>query len=436
MKGQKWSKCRGFVAAIILTSMLVSLMTGCPRRAPAVPPDAPIRVAIAGPMAFIHGDHKWKGAVMAAEEINAAGGVTVGGQKRPLELVKVDTNELLSVPDAASAVERAITVDNVDVIIGGFRSEAVLAMMDVAMDHKVLHLGVGSISPAITDRVYNDFDRYKYFFRVFPYSAAHVVQTSFLLLQEAAAVVREELGIEKPKVAVMVEKVLGFDPVAVAAPKAIPAMNMEVVGLWRPSQVATDVTSELAAIRESGAHIIFSILSGPVGIAYARQWEEMQIPAVSVGVNVEAMGGRFWQATGNKGNYEATLTFLANTPVTEKSVPFFNNFVEKHGEFPIYLAATYDAVYILAEAIERAGSLEGEALVTAMRATDYKGTAGRFVFDERHDPLWGPEHLTGLGIQWIDGVPTAFWPNGWQGLRFEGTQRFRIAPWVLEHWRN
>lgn len=73
---------------------------------------------------------------MAAEEINEAGGVSVAGVKRPVELVKVDTNELQSVPDAASAVERAITVDKVDFLIGAWRSEAVLAMQDVAMDYK------------------------------------------------------------------------------------------------------------------------------------------------------------------------------------------------------------------------------------------------------------------------------------------------------------
>ena len=52
-----------------------------------------------------------------------------------------------------------------------------------------------------------------------------------------------------------------------AAQANLPKMNMEVVGLWQPSAVATDVTAELAAIDRAGADIVFTVLSGPVGIS-------------------------------------------------------------------------------------------------------------------------------------------------------------------------
>src|ERR1035437_5883593 len=102
-----------------------------------------IKIAILGPMAFVQGENHWAGAAMARDEINKAGGISVGGAKRQIELVKVDTNEIQSVPDATNAIERAITRDKADFLIGGFRSEAVLAMQEVAMDAKKLFLGVG-----------------------------------------------------------------------------------------------------------------------------------------------------------------------------------------------------------------------------------------------------------------------------------------------------
>jgi len=74
-----------------------------------------IRIGVIGPMQFQMGEHHWLGATLAADEINAAGGIQVGNETYQIKLVQVDSNELVSVPDAASAAERAITVDNVAV---------------------------------------------------------------------------------------------------------------------------------------------------------------------------------------------------------------------------------------------------------------------------------------------------------------------------------
>ncbi|HAZ31975.1 MAG TPA: hypothetical protein DCY61_04705, partial [Dehalococcoidia bacterium] len=82
----------------------------------ACPPPRPveevptIKIGVIGPMKFIQGEHHWAGAEMAAEEINAAGGVDVGGVMHRIELIKADSNEILSIIDAVSAMERIITV--------------------------------------------------------------------------------------------------------------------------------------------------------------------------------------------------------------------------------------------------------------------------------------------------------------------------------------
>jgi len=80
------------------------------------------------------------------------------------ELVKADSNELLSLTDATNAMERLITSDKVDFIVGGFRTEAVLPMQDIAMYNKKIFIGTGAAHPELCLRVAKDYNRYKYFF--------------------------------------------------------------------------------------------------------------------------------------------------------------------------------------------------------------------------------------------------------------------------------
>src|SRR3981189_2913561 len=111
-----------------------------------------IKIAILGPMAFVQGEHHWYGAEMARDEINKAGGINVGGKRMQIELVRADTNEIQSLPDATNAVERVITRDKADFLIGGFRSEAVLAMQEVAMDYKKIFLGAGAADARLGEK--------------------------------------------------------------------------------------------------------------------------------------------------------------------------------------------------------------------------------------------------------------------------------------------
>ena len=79
-----------------------------------------IKIGVIGPMNFMQGKGHWNGALMAADEINAKGGVQVGKEKMKIELVKADSNEFLNVTDATNAMERLLTKDKVDFIVGGF----------------------------------------------------------------------------------------------------------------------------------------------------------------------------------------------------------------------------------------------------------------------------------------------------------------------------
>lgn len=412
-----------------------------------------IRIGVVGPMAFIQGRHHWQGATLAAEEINAAGGITVGGTSYTIELVRVDSNEMNPGPDAVTAVERAITVSKVDFLVGGFRTEAMLAMTEVAADHKKIFLIAGAADNKLLEgRVDKNYARYKYLFRVTPARSTYLAQTSFLQLREVMNLFRQELGIEEPKVAILAEQAEWANPIVtfltlqLNAPLAVGGLGGKHVGTWRPSALATSLTAELAAIERSGAHIVFTVFSGPVGVVFGRDWGRLQIPVAAVGINVEAQAQGWLEATGGYGAYAATVGIYADgveaTPATQ---PFIAAFRERFGELPLYTAGTYDAIHILADAIRRAGSLEADAIIAALEETDYLATIGRIVFDKTHDPLWGPDYLTGVGVQWLEGRPAGFWPREWRPdpanhpdlvVGFPGTVPYQIPPWVVAHWQG
>jgi branched-chain amino acid transport system substrate-binding protein len=390
----------------------------------------PIKIGIVGPMAFVQGEHHWNGALLARDAINAAGGIQVGNAKRPVELVRVDSNEIMSVPDAASAVERALTRDRVDFLIGGFRSEAVLAMQEVAMDYKKIFLGVGAAHDELGLRVQKDPARYKYWFRVSPVKSSDLGRLLFAVLGSVAEEIRTALGVPAPRVAILAEKAIWVEPLVKVAQANLPKMKMEVVGLWQPSPVATDVTAELSAIQRAGAQLVLTIISGPMGIVMARQMGELQVPAIPFGINVEAQKDGFWAATAQKANYVSTLNTYADVEITPRTRPFVEAYRKRFGGNPTYTAGTHDAVLLLKDAIEKVGTLDADKLVEVLQKIEFVGTAGKLVFDKHHDPTFGPGFTTGLGVQWQDGQLVAFWPKDWHGITYPGVQAFRIPPYM------
>jgi len=398
-----------------------------------------IKIGVAGPMKTTAGENHWRGALIAQDEINKAGGVLVGVVKVPIELVKVDTNEELSVSDAVLAIEKAAS--EVHFFVGTKRTESALAMQDAAMRYKKIFIGCGAAHPELCVRVAKNYDKFKYWFRVM-INSSFMGKVLFLHLADVGKIVREELGIERPKVAVLADKLIWADPIVMAVEKNAPKMGLEVVGSWRPSANASDVTAELAAIKDSGAHIIFQAVSGPMGVALGKQWGELEIPAALIGGSSYAVVKTFWEATGGHGIYVTTQTGLGPAKISEKSIPFWDTFVKRFDDFPGYTAVTYDAVYILKEAIERAGTLDPDALVPELEKTDYTGAYGRMVFyppDHQfaHDLRFGPGYNTWVINQWREGgTVRVVWPYGWEGITYEGSDKCMLPPWMVEYWKK
>jgi len=240
-----------------------------------------IKIGVAGPMRFAWGKNMWAGAQLAAEEINNSGGVLMKGEKYNLELVQADSNDYRSVIDATNAIKRLISVDKVDLFIAGARSEAILAQQEVIADHQVIYVFSGGGSPALHTPLVKDYERYKYFFNMFPNAAYHF-KTDCAVLDMVAAKIRQELGIDKPKVALVIEKAKWADAFVRGAESVLPGIGLEIVGVWRPSPFASDLTSEITALKSAGAHIIFEVFTGPAGVIFNKQVGEFQIPAIVI----------------------------------------------------------------------------------------------------------------------------------------------------------
>jgi branched-chain amino acid transport system substrate-binding protein len=376
-----------------------------------------IKIAVLGPMSFVQGEHHWAGAEMARDEINKSGGINAGGKRMQVELVRADTNEIQSVPDATNAIERVITRDKVDFLVGGFRSEAVLAMQEVAMDYKKLFLGVGAAHSKLGANVEANYERYKYWFRVAPVKDVDLARTLFAVMGSIGQQIRTELKTETPKVAILAEKAVWTEALVAAAQKNLPALKMEVVGTWQPSATATDVTAELSAIDRSGAQIVFTMLSGPVGISVGRQMGERNMKAVAWGINVEGQKEEFWQAAAGKAQFVSTLDTYSEVEMTPKTVSFVKAYKERFKKAPTYTAATYDALMLLKTAIEQAGSTDADKLIPVIEKMEHVGSGATLTWDKRHDPIWAVGKTAGIAVQWQDGKKVPFWPPQVKGMQ-------------------
>ena len=409
-----------------------------------------IKIGVIGPMKFVQGISHWNGATMAAEEINAKGGVQVGNKRMLIELVQADSNESVNVTDAANAMERLVTKDKVNFVVGGFRTEAVLAMQDIACEHKVIFIGVGAAHPQLCSRVADNYDLYKYFFRGTPFNSTYLVRTAFIHLDYVAGILKKELKISKLKVAVVAEKAMWADPMVKTCEAVIPQKGMILAGTWRPSATATDVSAELSAIQRSGAHIIFTIFSSSVGIPFARQAGELKIPAVQVGINVEGQKDGFMQATQGKGDYVMTSnSYCQGVENNELTKPFVDAYVKKFGETPTYTADTYAAImYGLVPTIEEAGTLKSDKVVSILENRVYKVPGGvvKYMKDPEgkplHDLTWGPGNLTGIATQWQNGKLVGVWPYKAKltpdspEVTYKGIVPYKIAPWVIKKYKK
>jgi branched-chain amino acid transport system substrate-binding protein len=377
----------------------------------------PIVVGCPVPRASAYGQNGERGMILAAEEINAAGGVKVGNTKRPLKLEIIDTrDEEPGVPtsEVLLAIEKLILQKKSDMIVGGpCMSECGLAAIDLYAKYKILDIvSIGCYTPGWDKKVGSDLNKYKYSFRESG-SVAWYIKEGVDLLHD----IKEKFGFNK--------MFISIDDSAMCRGAAEIVKNLavkdgwEIVGFDKHPIASTDYSVALGDCKKSGAKVLFIWAYSPETSIMLRQWADMEIPALPIGFIGAAEDPGFWEATKGKGAYTiVTLSETGCTPsnVTPWTTKYYNAF-QKRWKVPprsTGCVSAYEGVYVLKDAIERAGSTETDALIPTLEKTNLSAVRGTIRFNENHQIVYGYDPKTsvlGNWVQWQDGKRVTIHPQ-------------------------
>ncbi len=306
------------------------------------------------------------GVKLAADEINAAGGIL--GRKIRL-VVEDDQGRAES---AASVMEKLITRDDVIAVIGENSSNQSLAAAPIAQANGVPMISPSSTNPAVTER--GDF-----IFRVCftdPYQG-----------KALAAFVRNNLKLDTA--AILVDRKNDYSVgLANVFRKEFEGAGGHIVAEQSYSGGDAEFRPQLTTIRAAKPQALF--IPG-----FYTEVGQIAIQARDLGLTIPLVGGDGWDSPaviqiGGKsieGSYFSDHYFVGDTrPVVQT---FVNEYRKRHGKNPEATAALgYDALKIFAEAAKRANSLDKKAIRDQIAATkDYQGVSGTITMGADRNPI-------------------------------------------------
>jgi branched-chain amino acid transport system substrate-binding protein len=256
-------------------------------------------------------------------------------------------------------------------------------------------------------------DKYKYLFKSSPTEIDLVMG-----LMKAMALVKSKLNYNTAFL--LIEDVDFAKAGAVAATVQLESAGWKVVGEAYTPLGMTDYSGSLSKMKDSGAQAGFYIYSSEAA-PLAKQYQAMQLNALMVGVCDPLGGPNAWNST--QGAVKGWVNFICgagNMPVQKmpKTVTFVDAYQKRHGEPPqivLGCAQAYDAVYILADAIKKTGSLDPDKLTSAVLATEHNGVVGLTKYPAiSHQSPYTEDPSTGLicpVFQWWDGKRVPILPG-------------------------
>jgi len=400
--------------------LLLAVVSVLSVSAPYVYAADPVVIGVPTSTGFLEGKECLKAVEMAAEEINAKGGVNVGGEKRLFKIESIDIRDAapgVPVPEALLGLEKIILEKKpAALVVGPFRSEALMAGMDIIAKYKVPLLGTIAMSPASEAKVKKDPEKYKYIFRTC-LNAKYLVK----YLAGTMAFTNKQFGFNK--VYIMNQDVAWARKTAEIITKVyFDKAGWEVVGHEAYPTGTSDFSSALMKVRAKGAQVILPIFDMPQSGTLVKQWNAMKVPALMAGFISPLAGPGAWKTFNGKIGGAINCNFEMGSAMSSDKVPSsktFNDAYRKkwgaaiqagHGPAP-----SYESVYILAEAIERAGSVDADAIVAELKKTDRAGVMGRIKFDEGNQVVYHmdpKESAVAAVLQWNDdGTRTIIFPT-------------------------
>ena len=390
----------GSASLIALAGAVVLGLNAGPARAA-----DPIKIAVIAEAQAIAGASMPQAAQLAADEINAKGGV----DGRKIEIITYDNHS--SSADSVRAFQRAVNEDKVNAVIASYISEVVLALEPWAARLKTVMVTPGAASNEITKAVNKDYEKNKYTF--------HGYLTSASLALSVCDAAKDLLvdGKHMKTAVIMSEDAAWTKPLDVGYQECLPKIGLKVLDHIRFSPDTTDFTPIFNKIEAAKPDVIITGISH-VGVQPTVQWKNQQVPIPMFGISSQATNETFGKDTNQAS--DGVLYQGVSGPdlaITPKSLPFAEAFRKKFGNFPSYCGYTaYDEVYYLADAIKRAGSTDSDKMVAALEKTDWEGTIGRVQFYGKNDEFthglkYGKGLITGAMLQWQDGKQVPVWPK-------------------------
>ena len=373
-KVQKWKAAAGLVTG--LASLLA--LSG-----PALAVECPIKIGGLAPLSApgsVTGGEAMRVAMLLAErDINAAGGV-LGCD---IDVVIADTEGL---PEKARALmEKLITQDGVVAVGGGYHSSVGVAGKDIANDRGI---------PVVFAETWNDTitgDKQKYIFRIAPLSS----WASGVIWKFAA----QAPGVKK--VVIVTENTDYGIPAAAECEKGLASKGISstTFGVDIGTQ---DFAGIVERVKAENPDYLIVLLTGEAGFNYAQQAadagvgpQDMMFHANQSGLESKA----FWENVPD-GNFSFMARIgVPETMYNESALKMANDYKAQTGKTGVesYALEAYDSIGVIAQAINEAGSTNGDAIVEALENISHEGTLGRiyFPYGTKKDPS-----VDGKGDEW------------------------------------
>jgi len=369
-----------------------------------------IKIGICADLNGFNGKKILQGAKLAAEQVNAEGGVL--GRKFEIVAEDDDSETSGNMEFATKTYTRLITVDGADFTIS---YTFALAYQEIASQHKKIFFTLYDASNEFTQGVLDNYEKYKYNFRTGVGNNTAAVEG----ISDTISVCRNYTGFNK------VAFIYGFFLESLVSPiiERLEEYGFDVV-LSEPVTSPLEFSSAFAKAEAAGAEIIYPfLLFEGGGIQFVKEYYDRQSPTVLWGHINLGSSNEFWEMTGGRCESITNSGYpvVAGYPLTTKTVPTKEAYFAEWGEeINNHAAAAYDTVrFILPDAIKRAGTIDTDAVIEALESTDIETSlCRRFVLTNSHDIMVGKEGPNRLSddyfivamFQWQNGIQVPVYP--------------------------
>jgi branched-chain amino acid transport system substrate-binding protein len=328
---------------------------------------------------------------IAVQQLNAAGGVTLGGKKMQIELTMLDDE---SDPTKTVARLETLATQGVVAYLGGAGSDLHAAAASIGDKNKIPYLGVAFAFHGIHKQ------GLRYLFSPFPKSP-DLTKETFVFLDALIP------ASERPrKVALILERTDWGKEMGSHWETMAKQNSYQVVASGEYAPGAKDFSDLVLKAKAAGAEAVFTLPSPPDGMALVKQMKELDF-SPKAAVFIRASDPPVWsQNLGKDGDYVLLSPgwhFAARYP----KVAELNEAHQKLFKRPAdpLVGPSYACIQILADAIPRAGALDRDKLRDAIAATKMTTVIGPVRF--RSD---GTGEVTVFFQQWLKGKQELIWP--------------------------